>query len=142
MLVIGRIGRMAAMADVRLRPPFADAGLADGDFDLLAALRRQGTPPVASPGELTAAMLVTSGATSKRLDRLEAQGYVERRVSDRDGRGRVVSLTASGSQLVDELMPRHLANEARLLAGLDDGERADLARLLERLLLHLEHDAT
>ena len=63
MLVIARLGRLNAIIDDLLRPPFAAAGLANGDFDLLAALRRQGPPYEASPGELTLAMLVTTGAT-------------------------------------------------------------------------------
>lgn len=138
MLVIGRIGRIAVMVDAALRPVFAEAGLSDGDFDLLAALRRQGPPHDASPGELTAAMLVTSGATSKRIDRLERQGHVERRVSTGDARGRVVSLTRSGRHLVDELMVLHMENEARLLAGLTTDERTDLASLLERLASYIE----
>lgn len=142
MLVIGRIGRLAALADTRLRPPFVAAGLADGDFDLLAALRRQGPPHVASPGALTTAMLVTSGATSKRLDRLESKGYVERGVSTEDGRGRIVSLTPSGLTLTDDLIAQHLRNEAEILAGLDSGEREHLGRLLERLALHIEQEET
>lgn len=142
MLVIGRIGRIAALVDIALRPLFAEACLADGDFDLLAALRRQGPPHMASPGALTAAMLVTSGATSKRLDRLEAQGHVERRVSTDDGRGRVVSLTPRGLALVDTLMAEHLHNEAQLLAGLTTDERTDLGSLLQRLALRLENEET
>ncbi|MEO6571175.1 MAG: MarR family transcriptional regulator [Ilumatobacteraceae bacterium] len=139
MLVIGRIQRIAALVDAALRPPFAEVDLADGDFDLLAALRRQGPPHSASPGHLTGAMLVTSGATSKRIDRLEVQGYVVRRVSTDDGRGRVVTLTSAGLELVDGLMTRHMVNEAGLLGGLTPGEQTDLAILLGRLAAHLEH---
>ena len=95
MLVIGRIARLAVLIDDLLRPPFAAAGLANGDFDLLAALRRQGPPYEASPGELAAAMLVTTGATTKRIDRLERQGYVTRQPTDATAGGRVVALTAS-----------------------------------------------
>ena len=41
-LVIGRIARLAVIIDQRLRAPFATAGLANGDFDLLTALRGKG----------------------------------------------------------------------------------------------------
>ncbi|HBS75331.1 MAG TPA: MarR family transcriptional regulator, partial [Microbacterium sp.] len=40
--------------------------------------------------------MVTTGAVTKRLDRLEAAGLVARRTSESDGRGRVVALTAAG----------------------------------------------
>jgi DNA-binding MarR family transcriptional regulator len=130
LLVIGRIDRLASLINDQLRPPFAAAGLAAGDFDLLAALRRQGPPYAASPGELAAAMLVTTGGTTKRIDRLERQGHVTRRPSDVDGRGRVVALTSRGRRLTDELIAVHLANEARILAPLTAIQRVQLAELL------------
>ena len=133
MLVLGRIARLAVLVDDLLRPPFARLGLANGDFDLLAALRRQGPPFETSPGALADAMLVTSGATSKRIDRLERQGYVTRRRTDTDGRRHVVALTGRGRALVDQMFAVHLANEAALLAPLDAPTRHELARLLGQL---------
>jgi len=138
LLVIGRIDRLASLIDDQLRPPFAAAGLASGDFDLLAALRRQGPPHEASPGELAAAMLVTSGATTKRIDRLERQGLVTRRPSDVDGRGRVVALTPSGRRLTDDLIAVHFDNEERILARLTAAQRDQLAELLGALAAVVE----
>ena len=138
LLVIGRIARLDALIDARLRPPFAAAGLGDGDFDLLAALRRQGSPHEASPGELARTMLVTTGGTTKRIDRLERQGYVTRRPSEIDGRCRLVALTAAGRRLVDDLLAVHLANEASILAPLPPTQRDELARLLEALAVVVE----
>jgi DNA-binding MarR family transcriptional regulator len=138
MLVIARLQRLAALVDDLLRPPFAEAGLANGDFDLLAALRRQGPPHEARPGDLATAMLVTTGATTKRIDRLERQGHVTRRVSDVDGRGRVVALTPSGRRLVDRMFAAHLENEASMLAPLGERRSRQLASLLGELALSVE----
>ena len=138
MLVIARIARLAALTDDLLRPPFAAAGIANGDFDLLAALRRQDPPHEANPGELAQAMLVTTGATTKRIDRLERQGYVTRRPSDLDGRGRIVALTPAGLDFVDELLAVHLANEASILADLTPTQRSELAVLLGALAASVE----
>lgn len=138
LLVIGRLQRLAAELDERLRPPFAAAGLANGDFDLLATLRRQAPSYAASPGELAAAMLVTTGATTKRIDRLEQQGLVTRRASATDGRGRVIKLTAAGRRLVDRLIAVHLANEAAILEPLGAAKRAALADLLAELTTIVE----
>ena len=138
MLVIGRIARLAALTDDLLRPTFAAAGLANGDFDVLAALRRQGPPHEASPGELAAATLVTTGATTKRIDRLERQGYVTRRPSRTDGRGRVVALTPRGRRIVDRLIATHLDNEATILAGLSPTRQHELADLLGELARRVE----
>ena len=138
MLVIARLARLAVLIDNELRPPFAAAGLANGDFDLLAALRRQGPPHEASPGELAAVMLVTTGGTTKRIDRLERQGYVKRRTATTDRRGRVVALTPAGRRLTDELLGVHLANEARVLGPLKVTQRDQLARLLAALTISME----
>jgi DNA-binding MarR family transcriptional regulator len=130
--VVGRLHRLAHALDVELRALFAEAGLSDGDFDVIASLRRAGEPFALTPGELAATTMVTSGAVTKRVDRLEAQGYVTRTVSSEDGRSRTIALTADGRRLIDELFPRHVENERRLLAGLSAGEQAELARLLEK----------
>lgn len=129
--VIGRLHRLAARLDAELRPVFAEAGLTDGDFDVLASLRRAGAPYELTPGALGASTMVTSGAVTKRVDRLLGAGLVERRVCDDDARSRLVRLTDEGLALVDDLVERHVANEHRLLAGLSDLERSRLAHLLE-----------
>jgi DNA-binding MarR family transcriptional regulator len=139
--VVGRLHRLAALLDLGLRPVFAEAGLGNGDFDVLATLRRAGSPYRLTAGELCASTMVTAGAVSKRLDRLEARGLVKRSVSATDARGRVVQLTPQGRRLTDELVGRHLDNEDRLLAALDQRERDQLAVLLRKLLLDVEGPA-
>jgi DNA-binding MarR family transcriptional regulator len=138
MMVVGRLHRVAELLDQELRTVFAEADLGNGEFDVLAALRRSGVPYRLTPTELAGATMVTSGAVTKRVDRLLSQGLVERSVSETDGRGRVVALTPAGKQLQERLHPLHLANEERLLAPLDADERRQLGRLLSKLLLSLE----
>lgn len=130
--VIGRLHRLAAILEAELRPVFAEAGLGDGDFDVLATLRRSGTPYELTPGELAESTMVTSGAVTKRVDRLLAGGLVERTVCAEDARSRRVRLTDGGFRLVDDLVEKHVANEERLLAGLSELDRSRLAGLLER----------
>ena len=129
--VIGRLHRLSQHLHDELRPVFAAAGLSDGDFDVLAALRRAGAPYELSPGELAATTMVTSGAVTKRVDRLEAAGLVRRAVDPADARSRRVRLTDQGVGLIDRLFEQHMANEHRLVSGLSDLERTRLAALLE-----------
>ena len=129
--LIGRLHRLGGRLNDELRPVFAAAGLSDGDFDVLAALRRSGPPYALTPGELGTTTMVTSGAVTKRIDRLERAGLVTRTVSDTDARSRRVALSATGRRLVDELVEKHVANEQRLVSGLSAREREQLARLLE-----------
>ncbi len=137
-LITGQMTRLVERFERFLRPPFAAVDLGNGDFDLLAALRRAGEPFTLSPGELSESLLVTTGAISKRLDRLEARDLVRRTVSATDARGRLVTLTESGVRFADELIEVHLDNLAQLLAGLSSAERTDLAHLLARLAESLD----
>lgn len=132
-LVIGRIHRLAIALDVELLRVYSAHGLGDGDFDVLATLRRGGAPWALTPTQLVEQTMVTSGAVTKRVDRLVGAGLVERRASTDDGRSRIVALTRAGRALIDRAMPEHLANETRLLAGLSARERDQLAGLLGKL---------
>lgn len=132
--VIGRLHRLADYLREELIAGYRRYGLGEGEFDVLATLRRAGDPYRLAPGELAAHTMVTTGAISKRLDRLEAAGLVWRGASDHDGRGRVVGLTDAGRALIDTAFEVHMRNEHRLLEPLTPAQRAQLADLLKRWL--------
>jgi len=138
MLVIGRIHRLAQLTDAALRPTFAAAGLAPGDFDVLAALRRAGPPHARTAGQLRKALMVTSGAVTKQVDRLVGKALVSRGVGTDDARVRRITLTRAGLALVDELIEVHLDNERRLLARLTASQTAELGAALGVLAAGLE----
>ncbi len=138
MLVIARLHRLAAHLTAELLPVYAQYGLGEGEFDVLATLRRSGPPYELAPGELARYTMVTTGAVSKRLDRLEAAGLVSRRPSEADGRGRHVALTAAGRELIDDAYAAHMRNEARLVGALSPDDRAHLERLLSQWLGQFE----
>jgi DNA-binding MarR family transcriptional regulator len=128
--VIGRLHRLAAHLTEELCVVHRRHGLSEGEFDVLAALRRAGKPYERAPGELAAFTMVTTGGMTKRIDRLERAGLVTRRRSGSDGRGRVVALTAAGRELIDRAFTEHMRNERRLLAALTAEEAAQLEALL------------
>lgn len=78
--------------------------------------------------------MVTSGAITQRLDRLQARGLVTRTPSESDGRVVHVALTADGRTLIDQALPDHVATEYRLLAALTSTQRDALAASLRNLL--------
>jgi DNA-binding MarR family transcriptional regulator len=83
--------------------------------------------------------MVTTGAMTKRLDRLERRRLVSRRQSDVDGRGRVIALTPRGRELIDEAFTAHLANERRLLdEALSQTDAAAFEHVLTIWLAHYE----
>ncbi len=139
--VIGRLHRLAGLLTDRLCLVYKQFGLSEGEFDVLATLRRAGTPFERAPSELAAFTMVTTGAMSKRIDRLEQAGLVTRRTSDTDGRGRVVALTAAGRELIDQAFTEHMRNEQRLLSDLTATEADTLESLLTTWLARLESPA-
>ncbi|WP_194814805.1 MarR family winged helix-turn-helix transcriptional regulator [Nocardia sp. XZ_19_385] len=133
MQVIGRISRLHWALEEHLVRVFGEYDLSRGEFDVLATLRRAGAPFELSAGDLRGSTLVTSGAVTKRVDRLERAGLVHRRAAEDDARGRLIQLTARGREVIDEAIEHHLRNETRLLAGLTDDEHQALVALLRKL---------
>jgi DNA-binding MarR family transcriptional regulator len=129
--IIGRMHRLAAKLTEELVAIYGEFGLGEGEFDVLATLRRTGPPYELTPSALAASTMVSSGAVTKRVDRCVEQGWVTRRVSDADARGRVVALTDEGRDVIDRAFEAHMANEHRLVSSLSELERARLAHLLE-----------
>ena len=136
--LVGRLFRVVHLADAALGEGLERRGLQSGWFDLLAALRRAGAPYQRNPTELMRATLLSSGGMTKRLDRLAEAGLVERHPDPHDRRGTLVRLTDRGKELVDRVLPGHLANQERLLAALDPAERRRLDELLRKLLSAFE----
>ncbi|MER8901398.1 MarR family transcriptional regulator [Mesorhizobium sp. M0772] len=135
MLVLGRLNEASSLiARERLAPLFARFGLQAGEFDVLATLRRSGQPYALTPTALYEATMVTSGAMTNRLDRLEKAGLILRGPHPNDRRGIVVQLTEKGLALIDEALTAHVANEHEILSGLTGTERGALAQLLGKLI--------
>lgn len=136
--VIGRLHRVARYLTEELRVIYGRYGLSEGEFDVLAALRRAGDPFERAPGELARFTMVTTGAMTKRIDRLEEVGLVTRRSAGTDGRGRIVGLTSAGRTLIDEAFTAHMQNERRLLDALSPDQTRQLEDLLREWLAHIE----
>jgi DNA-binding MarR family transcriptional regulator len=135
--LIGRIQRAAAALRPRLDETHEASGLQGESFDVLASLRRSGPPYQLSPTELYREMMLTSGAMTNRIDRLEKAGLVTRRQDPDDRRGSQVRLTAKAKTLIDAATTKHLANEQRLVSPLTPAEQRQLSELLRKLLVGL-----
>lgn len=132
--VFSRISRLSRHLDLARRRAFAAHDIESWEFDVLAALRRAGSPYELSPGRLIRETLVTSGTMTNRVDRLAARGLVERTPDPEDRRGVIVRLTPEGAACVDGAFEALLDAERDLLAGLPSRDQARLAVLLRTLL--------
>lgn len=138
--VVARVVRLQRFLEREVHAAIAHTGLTEGELNVLAALRRAGPPHELTPTELYRGLLVSSGAMTNRLDRLEDAGLV-RRTPDHEDRRRIrVSLTAEGRRVIDEAMDAHTTALAGRLGFLGADERGRLAALLRRVLVELERD--
>lgn len=136
--IYGRIWRLSTTligdAEQWLKP----LGLTFESFSLIVTLRRSGAPYELNPTALYRESLLTSGAITNRIDRVEDEGLVKRLPDPNDRRGTIVRLTAKGRSLADRAIKLHFEALAETLAALDRSERKQLAALLSKLLLSAE----
>lgn len=123
MYVLARMMRLNMQINKDLSANFAKFGLATGDFDVLATLRRSGEPYALRPTELTRSSMLTSGTMTSRLDKLEKLGLVCRNPNPEDRRALMIHLTDKGRSLVEEAAAAHFEMEAEMLKVLDQQDR-------------------
>lgn len=136
--ITGRIVRLESLIQQRFAEVFAELGMKGGDYGLLVALRRAGSPYELSPTGLAKARMMSSGGLTPALDRLQRRGWIERTPNPEDRRGMLVRLTATGKELVDAAMEGHVAAEHDLVRHLSPTEQRQLVTLLRQLLLSVE----
>ncbi|WP_051461452.1 MarR family winged helix-turn-helix transcriptional regulator [Tomitella biformata] len=131
--VFGRLHRVYLRYHSALNVLFDAHNINMASFDVLAALRRSGAPYRMTAGQLASTSLVTTGGITLRVDRLEKAGLVIRERDAEDRRIVYTQLTPEGLKVIDAVAGAHFTNESKLLAGLNQGESAELARLLSLL---------
>lgn len=105
------------------------------EYDVLSALRRQGKPYRLPATELAHESLLSTGAMTNRIDRLEERELVKRSTDPEDRRGVLVSLTAAGRKLVDMAIEARLTIAEEQLSGLSPEERHAISNGLRKISL-------
>ena len=134
MQVLGRIARLARVLEKEQRTFLAEHGLEPFEFDVLTTLRRTGEPYELTASALLKAALVTSGAITNRIDRMEVKGLVERVRDQEDRRSVHIRLTPHGRDVLDAIFGLHVANMERILQPIDPLAREQVASGLRTLL--------
>jgi DNA-binding MarR family transcriptional regulator len=132
--VVGRILQLARLLEKHREALLADFDLNLWSFDMLATLRRQGPPYQLKPTDLYGLLMLSSGAMTNRIDRLEKEGLVTRLRHPSDRRGIIVQLTEQGIERVEAVMPVLFEQENRLLDDLSQTEAKTLITLLRKFL--------
>lgn len=136
--VLSRVSRLARHLDLARKRCFAAHGLEIWEFDVLAALRREGDPYELSPGELIHQTLSNSATMTNRIDRLASRGLVERQANPDDRRSVRVRLTPAGAATVGAALVDLVEYERGVLEPLQASNRRHLAGSLRTLLAGFE----
>lgn len=134
MKVVARILRLNKTIEKKLAKLHASFNLKQGEFDVLAALKRCGEEPL-TPSQLHQSMLLSSGAMTSRIDRLEKKLLVERKHCLQDRRSIKVELTAKGKDLINQVYRAHFKLLDTLLSNISINDKIQLADLL-KITLH------
>jgi len=135
------IGRILLLAKRLQNSVAARLGALDLDlwaFDVLSALWQEGPPYHLSPTELCRSAILSSGAMTNRLDRLESAGLVARQPDPDDRRSLIIELTPKGKTIVDQAINARLEDANEAASALTEPERLELVRLLRKLLAAME----
>jgi DNA-binding MarR family transcriptional regulator len=135
--VVGRILRLARNIETWRAEHLSAYQLTPADFDVLATMRRKGDDGI-NPGTLLDVLLISSGGLTRRLDRLEAAGLIERHPDPEDRRGTLLRLTKEGARRIDEAIPSLLEwEDEHLRQVLTEGGLQETSSVLRRLMLNV-----
>ena len=130
----GLIGYQLRLAQIRVFRDFMrDASPHDVSPGLLGMLMLIEANPGLTQSALAVAVALDRSTMVGVIDRLEARGWVERRVTRNDRRAYQLILTAAGAVAVGELKNLVAAHEKRILSGLSQSETRVLHNLLTRV---------
>jgi DNA-binding MarR family transcriptional regulator len=136
-----RLRRLANHLERELRRELADQGIEVWELEVLLALDRAPDHRL-SAGALLRGSLVTAGAITNRIARLEAHGLVRRDVDPGDRRQILVTLTPDGIRRAQCITAVKTTTEQRLLGHADPPAIARMSADLRNLLLAIEGPAT
>lgn len=136
--VVGRLLRCAENVRSALVEVLRPYGLSYADFDVLNTLRRRGDADGIHARDLAQAAVITSGAMTARLDRLERLGLIARAADPGDRRAVRIRLTDDGDRTAQDALAAVLKADRAILEPLGDRQRDSLATMLKQLLLTQE----
>jgi len=129
-----RIGGVERLLDKAAAANLARVDMTHEEFKVLLALHRGKR----SHGALSRELMVSTGAMTNRLDKLERAGLVQRERDPADRRGVLLALTDAGQERLNAAVDYAAADERDLLGALSTSERQQLNRLLAKLLAALQ----
>lgn len=126
----GHLIRRAHQAHTQLWAEVVPGDITGSQYAILAALVAHGDLDQASVGRVTS---LDRSSVAELAGRMASRGLIQRRSDPRDARRRMLHLTAEGARTAAEAAPAVQRLGDRLLAPLDEAERAHFLDLLRRV---------
>lgn len=115
--------------DSQVYSEFKDYGITPTQFGVLDVLYTKGEMKIC---RLIDSMLATSGNMTVVIKNMERHGWIYRQVSPDDRRASVVGLTETGRDLIETILPQHIASVNQVFAHLTDEEKSSLITILKK----------
>ncbi|PRO66196.1 MarR family winged helix-turn-helix transcriptional regulator [Alkalicoccus urumqiensis] len=108
-------------------------GLNPTEFAVLELLYHKGEQPIQKIG---GKVLIASSSITYVVDKLEKKAYLSRRPCPTDRRVTYASLTEEGTDLMNEIFPKHRQRMHDVLGGVTEDEKTSLIELMKKLGMH------
>lgn len=134
--IVVRISNAERLMNKAAAASLAQVGLTHEEFKVLIALH----DGARSHGALCRELVISTGAMTNRLDKLEASRLVTREPDPTDRRGVLLQLTDQGRARLDKYIELGARRERELLSVLDIDEKKQLNELLGKLVVSLRSE--
>lgn len=132
--LLNRLQATARTARTALAVRLLSHGFYAGQDQIMLALAADAD---LSPGRLAERLGVRPPTVTKAINRLQAQGFVEKKPSNGDQRQALIGLTEKGQAAIKSIEKSLRKTEKQALKGLDKKDQKALAKLLARIEANL-----
>jgi DNA-binding MarR family transcriptional regulator len=136
--IVDRLSTINKHANKLFEKALGSCGLSHGEYRLLLRLATRTDDHKMSAGRLSQMLMLSSGAMTNRLDRMEEAGLVRRVPDPDDRRGVLVEMTDKGETVLDEAVLASAKEDAEMVSALSAKEKTQLNQLLRKVLQKLE----
>ncbi|MER2536540.1 MAG: MarR family transcriptional regulator [Rhizobiaceae bacterium] len=133
-MTMGRLHSAARLARTALATRLLAHGFYAGQDQIMVSLDAEDGQ---TPGQLAMRIGVRPPTITKTINRLQAQGFLEKKASETDARQAHVFLTEAGREAIRAIQKSLRKTEKQALKGLDKKEQKTLAKLLSRIEANL-----
>jgi DNA-binding MarR family transcriptional regulator len=134
---MSRLHSAARLARTALAARLLAHGFYAGQDQIMLALDREDGQ---TPGNLAGRLGVRPPTITKTINRLQAQGFLEKRASDSDARQAHIFLTEAGREMIKAIEKSVRKTEKQALRGLDKKDQKTLFKLLARIEANLSNE--